>query len=311
MSRLPWAIGIALGLFSSSSFSQTCPASTKILSAGGPCIAENLFNYLYCIEKSGGGKIEIVKKENSSSSADIEVKMAGEGSGILIKGGGSGSFSKKEAAVSSKELSEKLDPNLVKNCATLLAPSTVSKRPNFEISEKPTPSPNGDTTYSIRNIGGPAYEVDLNMVEVVLAGFQPGHLLRIIPNGSMYEQAGDGQSFEIILSLAPKDVPKIREFTKRYHEANSLPGSVIVQYEVGITLTYKDDAAAKHQRHWKAKFTQEDLEPSFRPIQGILVEVMGAHPGHCAARVENFHLRSFKILYDRALAGINVEKDCG
>jgi hypothetical protein len=77
---------------------------------------------LYCLSQSGGGRIEVVKKDDTTKSTGYEVNIGGKGSGVLIKGEGSGAFKSTETTRALKELSEKLDPSLTKNCKDLASP---------------------------------------------------------------------------------------------------------------------------------------------------------------------------------------------
>ena len=38
---------------------DTCAPGQRRLNNGEPCIPETLFNYLYCLKKSGDGKVEV------------------------------------------------------------------------------------------------------------------------------------------------------------------------------------------------------------------------------------------------------------
>ena len=111
---------------------SACPAGQAKLRDGEPCIPNHLRNYLYCLSQSGGGKVEVVKKEESTTSSRLEVTIGGKGSGVIIKGEGSGSVRKEEEARALKELSEKLDPSLTKNCKDL-ATAPRSAAPSAEL----------------------------------------------------------------------------------------------------------------------------------------------------------------------------------
>lgn len=51
------ALALILCAFSTAGMAQVCSNGEKQLHAGEPCIPAVLFNYLYRLENSGGGKI--------------------------------------------------------------------------------------------------------------------------------------------------------------------------------------------------------------------------------------------------------------
>jgi len=71
------------------------------------------------LSQSGGGKIELRKKDDVSKSSSLEVAIGGKGTGVVIKGEATGSVKTAEVARAVKELNEKLDPALTKNCKEL------------------------------------------------------------------------------------------------------------------------------------------------------------------------------------------------
>ena len=95
---------VAFSSFASFAVAATCDKGQKQLSAGEPCIPENLFNYLYCLSKSGGGKVEVVKKEQTESTEGLEITVAGKASGVVIKGEAGGGFKKVEAVRRARNL---------------------------------------------------------------------------------------------------------------------------------------------------------------------------------------------------------------
>lgn len=109
---------------------ETCANNQRKLHPGEPCIPEPLFNYLYCLSNSGGGKIEVVKKEQTETTKDLEINVQGKGSGVVIKAEGGGGFKSSEASRAGKELSEKLDPTLAAHCESILKDlETPPKKP--------------------------------------------------------------------------------------------------------------------------------------------------------------------------------------
>ena len=106
---------------------QMCPAGEKRLADGEPCIPSILANYLYCLKSSGGGKIEIVRKDDAGIVNRLEVNVGGKGSGVIIKGEASGGVKKEEASRAVMELAEKLDPSLAQICERLAKPASVER----------------------------------------------------------------------------------------------------------------------------------------------------------------------------------------
>src|SRR5687768_5351282 len=98
---------------------DNCANGQRQLNAGEPCIPEALFNYLYCLSRSGGGKIEVSKKDENSGSKALEVSLSGKGSGVVISGEGAVGYKTSDANRTVKELVEKIDPTLAANCKDL------------------------------------------------------------------------------------------------------------------------------------------------------------------------------------------------
>ncbi|MFA5985280.1 MAG: hypothetical protein WC782_14790 [Methylococcaceae bacterium] len=108
---------------------DTCAPGERRLNNGEPCIPETLFNYLYCLSKSGGGKIEVASKGDSSTTTGLEVTVGGKGSGVILKGEGNAGFKQTEANRVAKEISERIDPSLAARCQTLSGPATEPASP--------------------------------------------------------------------------------------------------------------------------------------------------------------------------------------
>lgn len=112
---------------------DACPGGQRQLNDGEPCIPEVLFNYLYCLSKSGGGKIEVGSKTENSNQTSREIKLGGKGSGVIISGSGAGSFRQDDASRAVREISERIDPSLATKCEGLarspvkLAPKIVTQ----------------------------------------------------------------------------------------------------------------------------------------------------------------------------------------
>ncbi len=61
--RLAVVVGWIL-MTAANSTGADCPKGEKQLHPNEACIPTSLFNYLYCLEKSGGGRIEITRQES-------------------------------------------------------------------------------------------------------------------------------------------------------------------------------------------------------------------------------------------------------
>lgn len=128
------ALVALLAAFAGSAIAQpVCPQGQGRLRDGEPCIPVHLLNYLYCLSHSGGGKIEIVKKEERSHSDELEISIGGKGSGVIISVEGAGGIKREEASRALKELSEKLDPSLAKNCKDLAVVPQQSPTPDVSM----------------------------------------------------------------------------------------------------------------------------------------------------------------------------------
>lgn len=125
---------------------ETCSAGYKKLNAGEPCIPERLFNYLYCLKSSGGGKVEIIRKTDSSGSKGLEISVGGKGSGVVISAEGNIAVKKSDATRVAQEVSEKIDPTLSANCKSMVQYTGKS-------STTPTTPPASVGSGSVQNTG--------------------------------------------------------------------------------------------------------------------------------------------------------------
>lgn len=107
---------LVLANTSNSYAADLCPASQRKLNEGEPCIPEVLFNYLYCLSKSGGGKVEIGAKTDMSDSKGREISVGGKGSGVVISAAGALSIKQQDATRAVREVSERIDPSLASKC---------------------------------------------------------------------------------------------------------------------------------------------------------------------------------------------------
>ena len=116
-----------------------CPKGEKRLRPTEECLPPVLFNYLYCLEKSGGGKIEVRKKENTENTRALEIGLAGSAGGVILKGAANTGYKKNDTDKAVREIEERIDPSLAAKCQAIariiVTPSTPTK-PN------PNPNPN-------------------------------------------------------------------------------------------------------------------------------------------------------------------------
>lgn len=119
MRKLLMCATLAFGVTHFAAHGQACKSGERQLNSGEPCIPAGLFNYLYCLKQSGGGKIEVQKKSDDSTSKQLEIAVGGKGSGVVLSGELSGGFKKAETQRAARELSEKLDPTLAARCQSI------------------------------------------------------------------------------------------------------------------------------------------------------------------------------------------------
>lgn len=131
---------VAMSLSSSAFSAENCTAGQRRLNDGEPCIPETLFNYLYCLSKSGGGKVEVTKKDDSSAAKGLEISVGGKGSGVIVKGEGNVGFKQTDANRVVKELSERIDPSLASKCESLSRPPATSPRSSAPTARTDLPS---------------------------------------------------------------------------------------------------------------------------------------------------------------------------
>lgn len=147
----------ALGPASPLAAGETCTSGQRTLNPGEPCIPEVLFNYLYCLKNSGGGKFEVRNKEDVSGAKALEIGFQGKGSGVIVKGEGGVNFKQDDASRAVKELSEKVDPSLATKCESLAR--VASGATSQTAGDKPTtpPAPSGGSGKVWMNNSSMAY----------------------------------------------------------------------------------------------------------------------------------------------------------
>ena len=127
-------------LFSIGASAQTpCPTGEKRLRPAEECIPVALFNYLYCLERSGGGRVEVVKRDETNKNKTYRIDLAGEGKGIIVAGSAKGGISASDSQKVINELKEVLDKSLVARCATFARPA--SKKPLTSKPASPASAP--------------------------------------------------------------------------------------------------------------------------------------------------------------------------
>jgi hypothetical protein len=139
---------------------EVCANGQRTLNPGEPCIPEVLFEYLYCLKNSGGGKVEVQTKEDVSGGKNLEIGVQGKGSGIIVKGEGGANFKQGDANRAVKELSEHIDPSLATKCESIVRTISVSPTKGAEAS-----APNGssgkvwmnDSSMAYHCVGDPVY----------------------------------------------------------------------------------------------------------------------------------------------------------
>lgn len=95
---------------------DSCKSGDRKLDLNAPCIPAKLVDYLYCLQESGGGKVEFKSKEGSEKSSAYQITFGGKASGIIVQEDASGGYTSSEIATVVRELREKLDPKLTANC---------------------------------------------------------------------------------------------------------------------------------------------------------------------------------------------------
>lgn len=104
-----------------------CPKGEKRLRPTDECIPAVLFNYLYCLEKSGGGKVEIKTKSGDEKTKSIEIGVAGAAGSVVLKGKGSVGFKNSDAEKAVREIEERLDPTLAQRCHKLASSAPADR----------------------------------------------------------------------------------------------------------------------------------------------------------------------------------------
>jgi hypothetical protein len=98
---------------------DVCRDGEQRLQPGQPCIPATMVAYLTCLSNSGGGKIVVSTTQDASGEKKFDIKVAGQGSGVIIKAGGSVAVSQSDANHAVSNFTEQLDPTLAANCKSL------------------------------------------------------------------------------------------------------------------------------------------------------------------------------------------------
>jgi hypothetical protein len=116
---------LACTLVTTARAQESCPRGEKRLHPGDECIPGPLFNYLYCLERSGSGRIEISRQGGSGRDASLQITLKGSGSGVIVKGEGGSSYSTTDSQRAIDSLHERLDPTLAAKCERVVTPGPV------------------------------------------------------------------------------------------------------------------------------------------------------------------------------------------
>jgi hypothetical protein len=144
MTPLHVLVGAFLLAITGVASSQTCPPQQNRLKDGEPCIPTLLFNYLYCLKNSNSGEVEVVERGGNSQSKQLEINVAGKGSGVIVQGEGGGGFKQGTASTVTQELQRKLDPTLASKCESI-ASAILKQEVGTASGAKPASSQRGGT----------------------------------------------------------------------------------------------------------------------------------------------------------------------
>ncbi len=153
-----FAVAAALLLFVGLANAQSCTNGEKRLHAEDECIPPLLFNYLYCLQISGGGKVEVVKRSGDQNSKSAEIQLSGKGSGVILKGAAAVGYKQADVNNATRELQEKIDPTLAAKCERIATsitgtlPRTEERPPASKASVEATPKPRKQSGSRIREV---------------------------------------------------------------------------------------------------------------------------------------------------------------
>jgi len=133
-----WLIAFGFILMPQISFAaENCSDGQRRIAQGEPCIPASMFEYLYCLSQSGGGRVEVSTSEGAAGSKKWNIKVAGQGSGVVVKGSGSVEVGRDEASQAVKESIQKYSGSLPENCKALAmiasAPMAPPREPKKEM----------------------------------------------------------------------------------------------------------------------------------------------------------------------------------
>ena len=201
---------------------DTCAPGQRSLTNGEPCIPETLFKYLYCLKKSGDGKVEVAIKGDSSTTRGLEVTVGGKGSGVIFKGEGSVGFKQAEADRVAKEVSERIDPSLAARCQALSGRGAVT------VSQPKPPKPHNSDL--CKKLGEHAIYLEANGYHGVIG-----------PSGIPLKQTGDG-SFRFATNIVFS-----KKTNKKFSmEINDLIAGTCKGKAINFTRKLSDGSAHRH-----------------------------------------------------------------
>lgn len=124
-----WPIAFGFVLMHQMAFAaENCSDGQRRIAQGEPCIPASMFEYLYCLSQSGGGRVEVATSEGAAGSKKWNIKVAGQGSGVVVKGSGSVEVGRDEASQAVKESIQKYSGSLPENCKAI---AMIASTPNM------------------------------------------------------------------------------------------------------------------------------------------------------------------------------------
>ena len=120
MKQLNLIISIAAVLYASNVLADNaCKQGEKRFELNAPCMPDRLVDYLYCLQKSGGGKVAFKSRAASDKSDSFEITFGEKPSGVIVQGYVSGASRSLEAANVTRDLEEKLRPDITASCKAI------------------------------------------------------------------------------------------------------------------------------------------------------------------------------------------------
>lgn len=186
----------------------TCAAGTKRLAEKEPCIPTPLFNYLYCLSKSGDGKISVVKKASTANTASNNTTVAASGSGVVISIGGSIDLKRDEVKKAISEIEQKIDPSLASKCESFARSSDAT-----QVAQS---WPRTDGAYLAPGVDSKSWELirfaDRNTAGYAFCKDSPVECAKRSRDGSKLQRLGYSRSGGLIFLNYPLDSGYVMEY---------------------------------------------------------------------------------------------------